>query len=127
MIMSAMSTDPICAVRCGRGLLLAAQAALLPRCRGQRSQPELEREGMTEHRRGTSDGVTIGCHVIRRQYEAVVHITGPDRVLVDLVGLEIITRCARHHPVGGDLERGAAENAFATDQVAEIRLRRIVS
>src|SRR5258706_14167957 len=66
---------------------------------GEGPQPDLQHEGVTEHRGGGTGRVGVGSHIVGRQHKAVVHVPGTDDVLIELVRFEIPAGGSRHHPV----------------------------
>src|ERR1700731_818548 len=72
---------------------------------GKGPQADLQHISVTEHWRRGGSGIGEGCDVVGSQHEAVVHITGADDILVDLVGYQIPTSGSSHHPIRRDLDR----------------------
>src|SRR5258707_11749286 len=65
---------------------------------GEGPQPDLQHEGVTEHRRGGGGGVSVGSDIVGPHHKDVVHISRHDGVLIKLVRFEIPTGGFRHHP-----------------------------
>src|SRR5260370_14902638 len=73
---------------------------------------------MIEHGWRGACGVVKGRDIVVGQHEAIVHISGADNILVDLVGFEIPSGGSRHHPVRGHLDRAAGQKSFAAGQAS---------
>src|SRR6478609_1171643 len=78
---------------------------------GECAQADLEHVGMAEHGRRRARRIAVGCHIVCRQHEAIIHVAGTDDILVELVGFQIPTCRAGRDPVRRDLDRPVGEQA----------------
>jgi signal transduction histidine kinase len=83
----------------------------------------LEHDCVTKYGRRGGGGVGVGRHVIGGQHEAVIHISGADHVLIDLVGDQIPSGRARRYPVAGSCIAGWAADHFRRSWRVLVRRR----
>src|SRR5437762_12359141 len=82
---------------------------------------------MVEHGWRRAGGVAVRSDVVGRQYEAVIHISRADDVLIDLVCFQVPPGSSGHHPVRRYFHRGTAQKSFTAGEISQLSLRGVIA